>query len=154
MFCLGSGGVFAGSSRTVIELVNMVGSAFYGPVLAVFACGLLVRRIEGRGMLLGLLGGVAANGVLWKVAPQVSWLWWNPAGFLVAVALAFGASLRVSGASPRSAAIPGPSAGPGERGVSLQESFRESRRAVLLLAAFFLLILGVTACLGLLLGGS
>jgi len=92
LFCLGSGLAFAGSSRTIIELVNMVGSAFYGPVLAVFVCGLLVRRVEGRGMLPGLLAGVAANVALWKGAPQVSWLWWNPAGFLVTAGVALGVS--------------------------------------------------------------
>ncbi len=159
LFCLGSGLVFAGSSRTIIELVNMVGSAFYGPVLAVFSCGLLVRRVEGRGMLLGLLGGVTANLVLWKAAPQISWLWWNPAGFLVTVVLALGASLFLSGvgetsSSPRTPApaVSGAARDLGAWRLSLRQSFRESRRAVLMLVAFFLFILGVTACLGFLLG--
>jgi len=161
VFCLGSGWVFAASSRTIIELVNMVGSAFYGPVLAVFACGLLVRRVRGRGMLLGLLGGVTANLVLWKAAPQVSWLWWNPAGFLVTVCLALAWSFlhpaagkaRAPGTAPAAALPGGPStAAPGALRASLKASFKESRSAVLLLTAFFCVILGVTAWLGFLLG--
>jgi len=93
VFCLASGLVIARSSRTVLELVNMIGSAFYGPVLAVFLCGLFFRRIQEGGMLCGLLLGVFLNLALWQTAPQVSWLWWNPAGFLTAILLAWVISL-------------------------------------------------------------
>jgi len=159
--CLGSGWLFAASPRTIIELVNMVGSAFYGPVLAVFACGLLARRVQARGVLLGLVGGVAANLVLWQAAPRVSWLWWNPAGFLVTACLALGWSLLEPGTGKTDAhglpeASAQPAAAVSTRGrddllASLGESLRQSRFAVLLLAAFFCLILAVTAWLGALL---
>ena len=97
LFCLASGLLIARSSRTVIELVNMVGSAFYGPILAVFVCGLLSRRVQEAGMMCGLLGGVFLNFVLWRAAPQVSWLWWNPVGFLAAILLAKIVSLFEAG---------------------------------------------------------
>jgi len=72
----------------VLEMVNKVGSAFYGPVLAVFALGALTRGATGRGALLGLGAGLGTNLVLARFAPGVSWLWWNPSGFLATASVA------------------------------------------------------------------
>jgi len=88
VFAVVSGLFFARSGTGVLELVNQVGSAFYGPVLAVFVLGALVPAVEGRGALLGLAAGLAANFALAGGAPQVSWLWWNVVGFLAAAAVA------------------------------------------------------------------
>ena len=89
---MASGLVFARSGGGILEMINQVGSAFYGPVLAVFTLGVLAPRLTGHTALAGLLAGLATNLALARVAPGVSWLWWNPAGFLVAcgVALALG----------------------------------------------------------------
>jgi SSS family solute:Na+ symporter len=94
IFAVVSGMVFARSGAGVLELVNMVGSAFYGPVLAVFVLGVLAPRVTGPSALAGLGAGLAANLALAALAPAVPWLWWNPAGFFVAVlaALATGPS--------------------------------------------------------------
>ncbi len=91
-FSIVSGMVFARSGAGILELVNMVGSAVYGPVLAVFALGVLAPRVRGREALLGLAAGFAANASLAIFAPSIPWLWWNPAGFAMAafVALAMG----------------------------------------------------------------
>lgn len=73
-----------GGSETVLELVNKIGSAFYGPILATFWLGMLTRRTDQSGALVGLIGGVAVNIFLWQFfSPQVSWLWWNVIGFTV-----------------------------------------------------------------------
>ena len=88
LFAVLSGLVFARAGTGVIELINQVGSAFYGPLLAVFAVGVLAPRVGARGALAGLGAGLAANLALGWFAPWVSWLWWNPAGFGVAVAAA------------------------------------------------------------------
>jgi Na+/proline symporter len=82
---------FARSGKGVLELVNLIGSAFYGPILAVFVLGVATRGVTGTGAVSGLGAGLLLNLVLSQFAPQVSWLWWNPAGFLMtaAVALAF-----------------------------------------------------------------
>ncbi len=88
LFCVAGGYFIARSPRTVIELVNMIGSAFYGPILAVFMAGALLRRVNGTGALFGLAAGLATNVSLWLFAPGVSWLWWNPIGFGVALATA------------------------------------------------------------------
>ncbi len=88
MFAVASGMAFARSGTGVLELVNQVGSAFYGPVLAVFVLGALVPAVDGHGALLGLFAGLSGNLVLARFVPQLPWLWWNPAGFLTATVVA------------------------------------------------------------------
>jgi SSS family solute:Na+ symporter len=95
-FAVGAGMVAARSGTGILELVNQVGSAFYGPVLAVFVVGALTRSVGGRAAVTGLAAGLAANLVLAAFAPGLSWLWWNPCGFLVSVTVALGAN----GAAP------------------------------------------------------
>jgi Na+/proline symporter len=88
IFAVVSGMIFARSAAGVLELVNMVGSAFYGPVLAVFVLGVLAPRVTGSSALIGLGAGLAANLAVAVLAPAVPWLWWNLAGFLAAVVAA------------------------------------------------------------------
>jgi SSS family solute:Na+ symporter len=76
---------FSRSGETSVELVNRVGSALYGPVLAVFVLAWRSRRADGRSASLGALAGVLANLALAAWAPGVSWLWWNAAGLAVAL---------------------------------------------------------------------
>jgi SSS family solute:Na+ symporter len=85
LFAVGSGLVFARAGTGVIELVNQIGSAFYGPVLAVFVLGVLAPKVDGRGALAGLAAGLGGNWLLGRLAPGVSWLWWNPFGFGLAL---------------------------------------------------------------------
>jgi SSS family transporter len=73
-------------SPTIIESVNKIGSLINGPLLAVFLMGLLTRRVNGQGALCGLIAGFSGNLWLWRYAPDISWLWWNVIGFLVAYA--------------------------------------------------------------------
>ncbi len=99
LFAVLSGMMFARGGTGVLELVNMVGSAFYGPVLAVFVLGVLAPGVTGGAALLGLGAGLAGNLALAAFAPAVPWLWWNPAGFLFTLiaAMTFGnAGLRFS----------------------------------------------------------
>jgi SSS family solute:Na+ symporter len=85
-----------GISPSIIESVNKVGSLGNGPILALFVLGILTRFVHGTGAVCGLLGGFAFNAYLWINEPQVSWLWWNVTGFVVAV----GISLLVSALIP------------------------------------------------------
>ena len=91
-FCLASGYLMSQSGETVIELVNRIGSAFYGPILAVFVAGALLRGANGTGAMTGLVAGLLANIALWQFAPGVSWLWWNPIGFVVSLGVCLPAS--------------------------------------------------------------
>ncbi len=77
---------------TVIEAINKIGSAFYGPVLAVFLAGALHERIGSRAILSGLIAGVGINLALWVTAPEVMWMWWN----VIGVVVAYGGALLLS----------------------------------------------------------
>jgi SSS family transporter len=88
LVAVASGMAFARSSTGVLELVNQIGSLFYGPVLAVFLLGVLAPGVGGRGAIAGLMAGLAANLAIWRLLPGVSWLWWNPAGCATAAATA------------------------------------------------------------------
>jgi len=50
--------ILLGGEETVVERINKVGSAFYGPILAAFITGLTIRRVSGSGMVIGILAGV------------------------------------------------------------------------------------------------
>ncbi|MFP4086710.1 MAG: sodium:solute symporter [Desulfobacteraceae bacterium] len=82
-----------GGSETVLELVNKIGSAFYGPILAVFWLGMLTRRTSETGAISGLAAGVGVNILVWQFyGSAVSWLWWNVLGFLVSFGVGYGLS--------------------------------------------------------------
>ena len=86
---------FASKDSPVIEVINKVGAAFYGPILATFTAGVLSKKTTGRGVVTGLFAGLAVNLILWLAPdaidsfPTVHWMWWNAIGFLVAIACAF-----------------------------------------------------------------
>jgi SSS family solute:Na+ symporter len=73
-----------GISETVIEAINKIGSAFYGPILAAFLVGVLSLRATSVGIITGILAGVGSNLALWLFAGGVHWMWWNFTGLVVA----------------------------------------------------------------------
>ncbi|MGD8600259.1 MAG: sodium/solute symporter, partial [Gemmatimonadota bacterium] len=79
-------------SPTVIEGINQIGSAFYGPILAAFLVGILSRRATSGGILVGILAGVGFNVTLWLGFPGIYWTWWNLFGCAVASVVALGVS--------------------------------------------------------------
>lgn len=84
--------VVGGISDTVVESINKIGSAFYGPILAAFLIGLLSRTATAGGIIWGVLAGVSFNIVLWVGFPDVFWMWWNCFGLVVAVVVTLIAS--------------------------------------------------------------
>jgi SSS family solute:Na+ symporter len=76
-------------SDTVIESINKIGSAFYGPVLAAFLVGILSSRANAGGVFAGVLAGVGFNLMLWLGYPEVFWMWWNLSGLAIAVVVTF-----------------------------------------------------------------
>jgi len=88
LFAVLSGLAFARSGAGILEGINQIGSAFYGPILAVFLLGVFAPAVRGRGATAGLVAGVLGNVLLWRFAPGVSWLWWNPLGLAVTAGLA------------------------------------------------------------------
>ncbi len=125
--------LFAGSiAATVIEAINKVGSALYGPILSVFLLGMLTSRTTGVGASAGLVAGVAFNLYLWKAQPQVFWMWWNFIGLVVTAVVAVSVS-RIAGT---------PAGKPPEsrEGFTLVSALR-SRYSVALIAMFFAIVL-------------
>ena len=97
-----TGAAFAAQhiSGTVIEAVNKVGSAFYGPVLAVFVVGLLCKRATPAGALAGLVAGVGGNLWLWACQPGIHWMWWNLVGFAVTALIGLLSGLAAGPGAP------------------------------------------------------
>lgn len=85
VFAVAAGLGLARTGQGILDLINRVGSLFYGPVLAVFVLGVMSERATGRSALGGLAVGLAANVAVAWLAPQVSWLWWNAIGFAAAL---------------------------------------------------------------------
>jgi SSS family solute:Na+ symporter len=93
LFCVGFAFVAGRIAETIIVGINMIGSIFYGPVLAAFLLGLLSKRSKGYGVIGGVLAGVVFNLYLWLYQPQVSWMWWNLIGCIVTLLVGYGISL-------------------------------------------------------------
>ncbi len=73
---------------TVLEAINKIGSLANGSILAVFILALVSKNIAGWGVCIGLVAGISVNALCWQFAPSISWLWWNPLGFIVTVLVA------------------------------------------------------------------
>lgn len=78
-FVAGSG------AQTVVEKINALGATFYGPILAAFLMGILSRRSTARGIISGVVAGIAVNLVLKYATPTLFWMWWNLSGLVVSV---------------------------------------------------------------------
>ena len=78
---------------TVLEAINKVGSMANGPLLGLFLIAIFLHGAGQRTAIIAFLLGLVANASLWLWAPQVSWLWWNVAGCVVALAFAVVASI-------------------------------------------------------------
>ncbi len=72
-------------SSTVIEAVGIVGSAFYGPILAAFLLGVAFKRVTAKGAFIGIVSGVFFNLILHLWFEQIFWLWWNFFGCMVSI---------------------------------------------------------------------
>jgi hypothetical protein len=64
----------------------------------------MATRLRGSAVLMGLVVGLVGNLALARLAPGVSWLWWNPAGFFVTCTVA----LVIGQIAPRLAIAPWP----------------------------------------------
>jgi Na+/pantothenate symporter len=86
--CIASAYFFGDSGGTVIELINVISSQFYGPILATFIIAIFIKRVNHIGMNVGIIGGVAIN-VLVKINfENIFWIWFNLTGFVITLVLA------------------------------------------------------------------
>ena len=80
-------------SATVIEAINKVGSALYGPVLGVFLIAILWKRRTVLSTNIGFLSGLCLNLYFWQFQPGLFWMWWNLIGLAVTLAVAIALSV-------------------------------------------------------------
>ncbi|MGN8224736.1 sodium:solute symporter [Gracilimonas sp. BCB1] len=100
-----------GETKSIIELVNQIGSYFYGSILGVFVLLLWVKRATGTGALIGLISGMLSVFTFdrlfyntattdysfifpWSQVPDgyakaIEFLWLNPVGTAVVVLIGF-----------------------------------------------------------------
>ncbi|MDF1698380.1 MAG: sodium/solute symporter [Saprospiraceae bacterium] len=98
VICIGAAFLFGGSDSPVIEIINAIGSVFYGPVLATFVLAIFSKKISSSGMKIGIILSVLINLIFSKTMqgilgfdPGVSvfWIWLNFTGFFIAVGFAY-----------------------------------------------------------------
>jgi SSS family transporter len=81
---------------SLITVVNRFGSFFYGSILGVFLLA-MIKRANGIGAFIGLIGGMVAVGAVNFGAPKVSFLWHNVIGAVVVVIIGLIVSAMTGG---------------------------------------------------------
>jgi SSS family transporter len=75
----------------VVEVGLQIASVAYGALLGVFLLGVLTRKANQRGAMVGMVFGFAAELCLWRF--HVPWTWWVIAGTIISFATGYAASL-------------------------------------------------------------
>lgn len=71
---------------SAVEVALAVASMVYGGLLGAFALGVLTRRVNQTGALIGMKAGIGTVVVIWLTArTEVAWPWFVLIGFLVTV---------------------------------------------------------------------
>jgi SSS family transporter len=82
----------------VVEVGLQIASAAYGALLGVFLLGVLTRRANQRGALVGMICGLATDLYLW-LGSHVAWTWWVLIGTSVTFGIGYVFSLLLSPAA-------------------------------------------------------
>ena len=86
--------VWAAELGSLIEVVNRIGSFFYGSVLGVFILAIAFPRATGTGAFVGLIAGMSA--VAWFATfTSVAFLWHNVIGAVVVVIIGLAVSVSL-----------------------------------------------------------
>jgi solute:Na+ symporter, SSS family len=81
----------------VVEVGLQIASIAYGALLGVFLLGVLTRRANQRGAMVGMVFGFGVEIYLW-LGTRVPWTWWVMIGTCVTFAIGYVSSLAVGGA--------------------------------------------------------
>jgi SSS family transporter len=96
--CIAASFLFGGSKSAVIEIINAIGSVFYGPVLVTFLLAFFSKKVNHVGMNVGIIGAVLFNLIFSKTIQEmfnidlgfdIFWIWLNFTGVVFALVLAY-----------------------------------------------------------------
>jgi SSS family solute:Na+ symporter len=76
----------------VVEAGLQIASVAYGALLGAFLLGVLTKRANQRGAMVGMVFGLAMELYLWRWS-QVAFTWWVPIGMCVTFAVGYAASV-------------------------------------------------------------
>jgi SSS family transporter len=76
----------------VVEVGLQIASVAYGALLGVFLLGVLTRRANQSGAVVGMLCGFVTELYIW-LATSVPWTWWVAIGTVVTFGIGYGASV-------------------------------------------------------------
>jgi Na+/proline symporter len=82
----------------VVEVGLQIASVAYGALLGVFLLGVLTKRANQRGAMVGMICGLAMELHLW-LGSRVAWTWWVVIGTSVTFAIGYAVSLAFPPAS-------------------------------------------------------
>ncbi|SHI40271.1 sodium:solute symporter family transporter [Algibacter luteus] len=96
--CITSAFLFGGSKSAVIEIINAIGSVFYGPVLVTFVLAFFSKKVNHIGMNAGIILAVLINLIFSKTIQEILhidlgihifWIWLNFTGVVLSVVIAY-----------------------------------------------------------------
>lgn len=98
VICIAAAFLFGGSKSAVIEIINAIGSVFYGPVLVTFLLAFFSKKVNHIGMNAGIIIAVLINLVFSKTMQEIFhvdlgidifWIWLNFTGVIIALVVAY-----------------------------------------------------------------
>ena len=98
MVCITSAFLFGGSKSAVIEIINAIGSVFYGPVLVTFFLAFFSKKVNHIGMNAGIIIAVLINLIFSKTIQElfhidlgihIFWIWLNFTGVVISLVVAY-----------------------------------------------------------------
>ena len=78
----------------VIEVGLQIASIAYGALLGVFLLGVLTKRANQNGAIVGMICGLVTELYLWRMT-QVAFTWWVAIGTCVTFAVGYAASFAL-----------------------------------------------------------
>jgi len=98
IICIAASFLFGGSKSAVIEIINAIGSVFYGPVLVTFILAFFSKKVNHIGMNTGIIVAVLINLTFSKtmqemfnidLGVEIFWIWLNFTGVIIALVVAY-----------------------------------------------------------------
>lgn len=141
--CIAFSFLFGGSKSAVIEIINAIGSVFYGPVLVTFILAIFSKKVNHIGMNVGIISAVLINLMFSKTMQEmfnidlgfdVFWIWLNFTGVAIALIMAYLVSAMTTGVKVK-------------EGSGLNFKIKKQdifSREVYILGTFFILILVIS----------